>query len=333
MKTIIYIIPYFGQFPDNFRLWLKSCSYNSSINWLIITDDKTNYNYPSNIKVIYTTFAKIQHRIQKMFDFQIELSTPYRLCDYKVAYGEIFKEEIKDFDFWGYCDIDMLWGDIRHFFTNELLNKYDRIGYLGHSTIYRNIPSINSLYRKELDGKLPYKEIFSTPGKINIAFDEIHINLLCDKYGIKTCTDLIFADLIPWSPKFILSYSRGEQMAKNRHRIFTWENGHLYSVSFYNKEICKDEFMYIHFLKRKMTIKNGALNAKRLLIVPNIIRAYNKEITISLIKRNSSRIILSYYFNLFIQHKNKITPRLIFDSIIKRFKARKKFKNKYKNIV
>lgn len=38
MKSIIIIVPYFGEFPNYFQLFLNSCKYNESINWVIITD-------------------------------------------------------------------------------------------------------------------------------------------------------------------------------------------------------------------------------------------------------------------------------------------------------
>ena len=40
------------------------------------------------------TFESLRNRIQKLYDFKISLEKPYKLCDYKPAYGEIFKPEI-----------------------------------------------------------------------------------------------------------------------------------------------------------------------------------------------------------------------------------------------
>ena len=34
MKKIIIIIPYFGEFPNYFDLWMKSVKYNSDIDFL-----------------------------------------------------------------------------------------------------------------------------------------------------------------------------------------------------------------------------------------------------------------------------------------------------------
>ena len=179
----------------------------------------------------------------------------------------------------GYCDLDMLWGNIRNFLTDDILNNYEKIGYLGHSTLYKNTEKLKFIYQSPVNQKEIYKDFFTTNSLTNYFFDEKWINIICNAQKIRTYTELIFADIIPWSPKFILSYSKNEQMSKNRHRIFTWENGKLYSKSFYKEKIYTDEFMYIHFLKRRMTLKKGILQAKQLLIIPNIIKEYDKKIS------------------------------------------------------
>ena len=307
MKKIVYIVPYFGKIPDFFNMWLLSCSYNPTIDWIILTDDKGKFSYPSNVHVFYMSFEELKNKIQSKYDFPIELPTPYRLCDYKVAYGDIFTDIIQNYDYWGFCDIDMFWGNIRNFITENRLLNYDRIGYLGHSTIFRNTPEINTLYKKELDGRLVYRDIFMTSGNVNCFFDEHYIGLIFDKYKKRTCEDLIFADLMPWSPKFMLSYAKGRNMAKNRNRIFTWKNGHVYSHSIIDEQIEQDEFMYIHFLKRDMAYPNSYSSSDEFLIVPNRFIPKIPVITSKLIRKYSSRFIFSFWWSLFVRNRNKIT--------------------------
>ena len=115
MYSIAYVVPYFGKFPKGFQFWLLSCKCNPSIDWLIFTDDKTPYDYPENVKVTYWTFDQMKKKAQAIYDFPIFLERPYKLCDFKPAYGEIFADELKDYDFWGHCDIDLVWGNIRNF--------------------------------------------------------------------------------------------------------------------------------------------------------------------------------------------------------------------------
>ena len=123
MKKIAYILPYFGHLPKEFGFWLISCQMNSTVDWLLFTDDRTKFNYPPNVKVTYCTFEDIKNKAQACFDFPIVLNRPYKLCDYKAAYGDIFKNELTGYDYWGMCDLDLVWGNIREFLTDEILEK------------------------------------------------------------------------------------------------------------------------------------------------------------------------------------------------------------------
>lgn len=166
MKKICYVIPYFGNLPNSFELWLLSCECNKSIDWLLITDDTTNYEFPSNVTVKYMTFEEIVNRIKKFYDFEIVIDRPWKLCEYKEAYGEIFEEELKGYEFWGHCDMDLIWGDIRKFVTDEILDKYEKIGFQGHSTLYKNEKEVNSRYKTIIDGKMNYIDAFSSRERI-----------------------------------------------------------------------------------------------------------------------------------------------------------------------
>lgn len=112
MRKAAFIIPFFGKFNNFFQLFLNSCGKNKDYDWIIFTDDKTNYQYPSNLIVNYTTFEKIKSLFQTKFKSKISLDRPYKLCDFRPMYGYLFQEYLKDYKFWGHCDTDMLFGDI-----------------------------------------------------------------------------------------------------------------------------------------------------------------------------------------------------------------------------
>lgn len=43
MNSICYVVPYFGTLPKtSFRLWLKSCKANPTVNWIILQMIKLN---------------------------------------------------------------------------------------------------------------------------------------------------------------------------------------------------------------------------------------------------------------------------------------------------
>ena len=70
MKTICYIIPYFGKLPKNFALYLLGCAQNPTIDWKILTDDRTPYEFPTNVHVKYCNYEEVKQRIKAWFDFE-----------------------------------------------------------------------------------------------------------------------------------------------------------------------------------------------------------------------------------------------------------------------
>ena len=144
-------------------MWLNTCANNPTVDFLIYTDNKGNFLYPDNVKVHEISFTEIKSRIQILFDFQIALEKPYKLCDFRPAYGEIFSEDIKEYDFWGHCDIDLFWGDIRQFITDDILDRYDRVLTRGHCGLYRNTEEVNSWYKTLPScGYQGYKDVFQS---------------------------------------------------------------------------------------------------------------------------------------------------------------------------
>ena len=171
-KKCVFIIPYFGQFKNYFSLFLESCAYNTDFDWIIFTDNEDSFDYPRNVKKIQMTFEKIKKIIQEKFDFKISLDAPYKLCDYKPAYGYIFEKMIMEYDYWGYCDCDLVFGSMNNFLSSVLDAGYDKVFAGGHCTIYRNtcennrrFMSVSSQY-----GKL-YKQAYTS--KRIFAFDEM----------------------------------------------------------------------------------------------------------------------------------------------------------------
>lgn len=269
-KKICLIILYFGKLPNYFDLWLNSCRYNSSIDFLLFTDDCTEYNYPENVRVVYTSFEEIKKEIQKKFDFKISLNYRYKLCDYKPVYGYIFQEYIKDYDFWGHCDVDTIWGDIRKYLDDSILEKNDKIFLHGHFTLYKNIKRINENFKELIDSdtnKPLYLKVYSNDG--SFYFDEFAgiINLYDNKkYKIYKNIEIIADIDLKYNNFYVISNRQ------NGKYIFKWQvdknTSKLYGIYSKNNKLVYQEFMYIHLQKRKM-INNIVKNKDEFLIVPD----------------------------------------------------------------
>lgn len=240
---------------------------------MIFTDNKVNYEFPSNVKVIHITFKELKNKIQKKFSFPIVLETPYKLCDYKPAYGYIFNEYIHEYDAWGYCDIDLIWGNISDFITSSTLEQYDKIGDLGHCTIYKNKQQINEAFMLNIGDDIPYKRVFSID--TNNSFDEEYkgsINNIFEEHGLRILpTGKMAANVYTKSSDFKLTYLINDNkkyvIEKKSKSIFIWNNGRLLRLIKENGLIKKYEYMYIHMQSREMKVNN--YNKNNYKIIPN----------------------------------------------------------------
>lgn len=242
-KKVVLIIPYFGKVPDYFNLWLKSAERNSDYTFFIYTDLNFKVDENSNVKIKNISFDELKERIKSLFGNNIKLKSPYKLCDYRPAYGVIFKDDITDFDFWGFCDIDLIFGNLNHFISNEIFENYDKLFYHGHFCLFKNCDKMNYLFMKKYENVCDFK--FASHTNYSCHFDEngtvsyAYENEIDIKQYFKWC----FYDVPYNSYKFITISSQYEKYAY-------WNNGNLFMCDADNN---KNEIMYIHLQKRKMS--------------------------------------------------------------------------------
>jgi hypothetical protein len=187
MSSICFIIPYFAKrnffwqkkpkFPPYFSYFIKTFSGNTSnsIDLKLITNipfQEYEKYQGDNISVIRMSWSDLIKLIStvlglKVHPFQFRA---YKLCDLKPAFGLIFSEYLQGYDFWGYCDVDMIIGNLGNFLTEANLREYEMIsaskGNPGYMTIYRNDDKINHLFTKSPD----YLKVFQSTN--SYRFDE-----------------------------------------------------------------------------------------------------------------------------------------------------------------
>jgi len=318
MKSICYLVPYFGKLPQSTPMWLLSCKLNPTVNWLIMTDDKTEYDYPENVKVIYCTFEEITQRIREHFDFEVMIDKPWRLCVFRPCYGEVFKKELEGYDFWGHCDMDLIWGDIRKYLTDEVLEKYDKIGFQGHSTLYRNTPENNARYKNNFDGVFNYRDAFS--GKVKCCFDEGAMCNIYENLGVEYFHEVNFAHLSVWANSFFVDKLPQEDNYKNKHQVFVWDQGHLYRVYAHDGALHKDEFMYVHTFMRPVDYRIDRYDENELYVLyPDVVRRLKREaLTYRFVMRKGHCTAVHYYTKLAYANRHKLTPEKVWKNFKKK---------------
>lgn len=263
-KKIIMIMPYFCEkFPNYFNLYLNSVKYNETIDFLLITNCHDKYDYPKNMRVIYTTFESVKNKIKQSFDFNVEIDTSYKICDYRPFYATIFKEYVIGYDYVGYGDIDVIYGDIRKFLNFIHYEQYDKIFKWGNFTLIKNDENLQKLLlnARHIDGFSFYDVV--NIGNVGYAFDELNgITPIFTKYNLyQYLSDDFIANIncLKYNFRDFFNYD-----FYFNNQIYYFIKGKLYGEL---DNGLKKEFMYIHLQKRKM--ENYVTDVDRYYIVPN----------------------------------------------------------------
>ena len=300
-NKICLILPYFGKFPNYFDKFLYSISSSKIVDLFIITDNKIIIDY-NNINIINEEFYDIQKRINTKLSTYFDnkkliLNKPYKLCDYKPFYNFIFEDFISNYSYWGYCDCDLIFGNVDYFLNKINYKNYDVIGSLGHLSIFKNIQNVNSVVLKDLNSL--YDMLNNNQRIYGLDESKYCRYNLCNLNKIDI-NDLI-SDIVFW--KSCLNPVK----SINTKCVYMFKKNSLFEYDLYSTKMI--EVLYVHLQKRKMKIKENRLD--KFLIVPN---KFVKITKFNYINRLRFRIP-HYFLYIFV-------PKL------KRFLKRKLCKNK-----
>jgi hypothetical protein len=252
MKKIIFVLPYFGAWPFWFDYFLLSCRYNPSIDWLIIGDSTPPDDPPENVIFKTMSFEHYCQFVSDRLEVVFSPTRPYKLCDLKPMYGRLHQPEIEPYDFWGFCDMDVVFGQLRHFLSEEVL-AHDAVfthaqRVSGHLSLFRSDEKLIDAYRH-----IPrWRELLQSPE--NQRMDERAFSKLF--YRHKNWP-LSFQTFLPGGNPLRISPYFKEQHSTPGCRI-PWVDGSQnyphewrWNEGVLGNDRTSGQFMYFHFLNWK----------------------------------------------------------------------------------
>lgn len=282
-SKIYLIIPYYGQFPNYFQLYLDSLQMNKDILTVIMpTDiDLSNYNVPSNLIPLHITLDNIRERLSKLLlEFYGKTIEPnellhkvYKLVDIKITYPVLFDDILQNIkvssnDFIGWGDIDLIYGKLENFIDFE--EKYDIIGgWFGHFTAIKNIESFKKLFFKIPD----YDQLVIDNQKVYIA-DEINFRQpLIDYLKTNNCNmfymNAHFCDIVPPCFYYLfrpdhesrsINFFNASKPEKNIKNLFYNKLDGTLTTTYEDGET--QDTTYCHLQKRTMELPHNITNSK-----------------------------------------------------------------------
>jgi len=258
MKTkIAFVVTYFGNLPFYFPAFQLSCKYNPDIQWLIFTDCDEPKHLPANITFVHLSIDDFAQLTTQKLGYEINIDSKflYKICDFKPAFGTIYEDYLKEYTFWGHCDIDIVWGQINHFIDEGILHNYDIITsrperISGHFCLYRNIDKINSIFLSMPVTEMLLKRVNSCERLDEIYFTNyLHKQLKPGWFArIKQFrTEKPFVPRVYWDEVLTTSGKHQRELYKKIENSFKWKQGRVYHVD-------GSEMMYLHFHKLKETL-------------------------------------------------------------------------------
>ncbi len=162
MKFAI-LIPYFGRWPSYMPLYLEGCRRNSLLDVIFLTDIEPAEGSPDNVRYVHYTVGDVKRKFEEKLGLDnVSIDYPYKLCDLRPAFGYVFADLLKDYDYWGWGDIDLIYGNISNFLQGDLADVLSFRPYWisGGFTLIRNRQPANELFLANDD----YRQVFSSSG-------------------------------------------------------------------------------------------------------------------------------------------------------------------------
>lgn len=246
MYKIAVINVWMGPLPVWFPLWARSVRDNPGFEFILVTDQSIQEYLPDNLQVIRMSFDEVRRLIGRKLRVPIKINEPYKLCDFKPAYGEIFSDYLKGYHFWGCCDLDLLFGDLSKFITEDILLNYKKIFSRGHLTLYRNEPEVNAAHRSSQ--KFDHRDIYSA--EKCLLYDEWHgIHQVFEELHLPQYNQEVMADIKVYSARL-----RCSNLPNYGQQLFVWENGVVNQYYLQNGRLNVKELAYMHFQKRRISL-------------------------------------------------------------------------------
>ena len=248
------ILPYSGPLPPWTPLFLRSIERNPSIDLFLVYKDEVGYSLPGNVFQVRLSLREIEERVRGNLSDQLRLPHAYKLCDLKPFYALLFPELVDGHDFWGYCDLDLVLGDISALVCEQRLKDVDVFFadekmVMGHFALFRNDPKINQIARR-IPGYM--ERLLATKA------------MFVDEAGMEEV--VASSPDVRWSMAHSLSESQltvnanGKMMGQTngvrgtRHSFF-WRDGHAYIEEKASGR--PQEVLYLHFMGLKRQIHWG----------------------------------------------------------------------------
>ena len=244
-QRIAIVVTYFGAAPFWLPAFFWSCRNNPDITWIIYGDLHVDVEPPPNVLLKRMTVPELAKKASDVLGIEIDVVDLRQICDFKPIYGVMFADDLRAFDFWAYSDLDVVWGNIRHFVTDSVLAKNDIVSsrakkLSGHFTLIRNTARTNRLFEliPDVAKKMAIQKY--------LTLDEHEITQrLKEHLNGSSPHDVL---RVHWPAELTVNAAYQRGLGSGEDSALWWRDGKTFNAE-------GEEVMYLHFHKMKKTME------------------------------------------------------------------------------
>lgn len=253
--SICFLIPQFGMIPGYINYFMLTAAHSSGlIDFHFFTDQSIKVHHSiKNVFVTKMTLKEFNKLASQKLSHSFTITKTYKLCDMKPMYGLIFEDRIKSYEFWGHCDFDMIFGNLKYFLNANQFSQFDIFSVQslyasGPFLIFRNTPRVNHFFKQSTSWKMvldhPTYKGFDEAGDV--------IRDIWKGKSIKDCTgeiqsmthlmkddDLLLKQNIRVSMKELITegFQKGDRITFDKGNLVLYpSNTELYIYHFMNRK-------------------------------------------------------------------------------------------------
>jgi uncharacterized protein DUF6625 len=233
---LIMLIGYFGRWPAWMNFFVESCKWNPDVCWRFYTDCGELENRADNVELVHVKFEDYKAFVRFRLRIAFDPADPYKVCDLRPCLGFLHDEEIASFPFFGFGDVDVVYGQISRFYNEQALAPFDVLsthpnGLSGHFAVLRNTAVL-----REAFARVPnYRELLERPHYVGLDegdFSRVFLN--------SDLARLLFVERY----STVLSPRRWHDGTMDYPQRWFWRDGRLR-----NERDGDRDFLYLHFMR------------------------------------------------------------------------------------
>ena len=288
---------YFGKLPDYFDFWAKTCEPNfNNFHWFVYNDHVDKKKSVNNaVTLVPYNFNMLCQDFSRTLGISIHPKNTRIVCDCRVIFYPIRSkhENLDDFDFIGYSDIDMLYGQLDKFLPKNV-KQYSMISAhdgrpCGPFTLF------NRQYLLDICRNIKFKQAIEMNGKHGFFESQDYTDeksiykpmLAIDESQMLVDISKMFAPVFCKADPLQPTRMRG---LNHRKAVAFWNNGRLFVMDWLGR---KKEGAFFHFSRYKSRTR-FAIDYQK--VNSNNFGVYKYGFTDTKSKLNKLKMLLSLFY-------------------------------------